>query len=102
MKDEGKKFVLGLVSLPFAVIVHGFVLVKLWDMFISTTFNLSEITIIQAIGLSLVIDFIFLKIDWAAYADKVDFSTYLSKFIAYSFVTPFVVLGFGYIINLFM
>jgi hypothetical protein len=101
--DNGKKFFIGLVFFPIGLVVHGFVLTKLWSWFITSTFTtLPVLTTIQAIGLMFVIDFIFLRIDWAGYAEDTDFNTWVTKFISHTAVTPFFLLGIAWIINLFM
>lgn len=101
--DNGKRFLIGLVFAPIGAIVHGFVLSKLWSWFVTSTFtSLPELTTIQAIGIMFVIDFIFFKIDWEDYANKVELQDFANKFISHTTLVPFVLLGFGWIIKLFM
>ena len=102
MKDEKKKLILSLVMLPVSCFTTGFVLMKLWEYFISPTFNLAEISFLQALGLSLVIGFVTSKIDWAPYADTITFEKLLIKMIAHSVTTPFLTLVLGYLVHIFM
>ena len=102
MKDQGLKLGFGLLALPFGVLIHGYVLMKLWALFISTKFNVPEISVIEAAGITLVLDFLLMKIDWSNYVDEVDFQEYLTKTVSHLLITPFIILGVGYIINAFM
>ena len=102
MKDQGLKLGFGLLALPFGVLIHGYVLMKLWLLFISTKFNIPEISVLEAAGIMLVVDFLLMKIDWSKYEEETDFLEYVSKTVAHLFVTPFILLGVGYIIHAFM
>jgi hypothetical protein len=102
MKDQGLKLGLGLLTLPFGVVIHGYVLMKLWAMFISTKFSIPELSVLEAAGIMLVIDFIIMKIDWSNYADEIEFQEYVTKTVAHIFLTPFVILVMGCILKAFM
>lgn len=49
------KILIGLVAVIWAILVYylnGFVIVKMWSWFVVPVFNIVQITILQAIGLS--------------------------------------------------
>jgi hypothetical protein len=102
MRDKGKKFILSMALFPFSVVIHGLVLVKLWEMFVSATFDIASISIAQAAGLMLVIEFIILKVEWSPYMDETDFKEFTEKYVAHALITPFAILFLGYIINMFI
>lgn len=103
MKNKaGEKLLLTLFLVPFGVVIHGFVLSKLWELFIVSTFNINSISVMQAAGLMLVIDFILMKIEWANHAEEADYHEYITKMISHQLVSPFVILGIGYILNMFL
>lgn len=101
MKDTGRRVALSLILAPFSVAIHGFVLAKLWGMFM-TTIGLPGINFIQAAGIMLVIDFILMKIDWDDKFENSDYDKFVSKVVAHALLTPFVVLGLGYILSKFL
>lgn len=96
------KFLAALGLMPFAVIIHGYVLSQLWKLFIVPVFSLPLITAIEAAGIIFVIGFIFMKIDWENKMDEISTQEFISKWISHSLITPFIMLGFGYIISMFM
>ena len=71
MEDEVKEFeyikvrikylALSLVTLPLKILISAFVTKKLWEWFIAQTFELSEIGIVEAAGLALIIRFLTFK-----------------------------------------
>lgn len=54
-----------LIALPLVMVygyfVNGFVLSKLWSWFVVTTFGMEPLTIVQALGVSIVIGFLTSK-----------------------------------------
>ena len=54
---EGVVSLIRLVVLPIGIIIDGFVLSKLWSWFMVTTFGLPPLTIFEAVGLAIVVQF---------------------------------------------
>jgi len=101
MEAIGKFFtslVLGLIS----TILRGLVIMKLWVWFIVTTFSITVITLVQAIGLSLVIGLLTgeLKPDEDTNNDDW-FSKVILRFV-FLIIVYVVVLFEGWIVHLFM
>ncbi|MFS1518600.1 hypothetical protein V1503_19365 [Bacillus sp. SCS-151] len=100
--NEGSKLLLSLSIMPFTLLIHGFVLSLLWEWFIVSAFSVPSISIIEAVGVMLVVDFILLKIDWKEEAMEVPMEEFIYKLVAHSIVMPFWGLGIGYILTLFI
>jgi len=79
-------------------IYSGYVLSILWGWFVSPVFNIAELTINSAIGISLVINFLTYQSDAAKEADKSDF---FGKLIARIIIMPTTALIIGWIVTLF-
>jgi len=56
-------FIINLFYLIIGVFVNGFVFMKLWLWFIVPIFDLKPLTIAMAIGITLVFNFVTMKID---------------------------------------
>ena len=52
-----------LITAFIAVIINAFILMKLWGWFIASTFSLDRLTLVQAIGLALIVNFLLAKYD---------------------------------------
>lgn len=93
------KFMLGFIVTIIGIIVCGFVLSVLWKWFVVATFGVKAITVAQAIGLSVMVKTFrgIKKVE-----EKFEFEKYVSEIISYGIVSPFLVLGIGWIITLFM
>lgn len=100
--NVGLKIGVSASIMPISIIINGFVLMKIWEMFIVTTLGLPPLTIVSAAGLTLVINFIFSKIDWDEKMEKAELSEFFNKIIAHNIVTPFLILLLGYILSLFL
>lgn len=57
------KFMAGLIMIVLSAIIQGFVLSKLWAWFIVGLLSVHQITILQAIGLSMVVGYFRIKYD---------------------------------------
>lgn len=101
-RNKGEKLLISILLIPFVIVIHGFVLSILWDLFIVSTFRIASISVIQAAGVMFVIDFILLKIDWKDEALNTPMREFAIKWIAHSLVAPFVILGMGYILAMFL
>lgn len=93
-------FLWDLAILPGAYLLHGFVFVKLWTWFVVTTFGLSTIGLVPAIGLCIFVGFLTAKFpNWDArrshFQQKIERTTWI-------FLYPLMILGVGYIVHLFM
>ena len=100
--NEKKKLILSLVMLPVSCFTTGFVLMKLWEYFVTPTFNLAEISFLQALGLSLVVSFLTSKIDWSEDSEAISFETFSVKIVSHSVTTPVLTLVLGYLVHIFM
>jgi len=102
MENLGK-FVSIVVLLSLSTIITGFTLSVLWGWFITPTFNVMELTIIQAIGISFTKNYMFFK---AFKKQKSDNEKFKFKEFTVGFVNTIglavISLGFGYIYHLFM
>lgn len=90
-----------LVSITFvSTILNGYVMSVLWDWFVVPTFNLPHLSIVQAIGIVMIIDYLKnesddAKKDWS-------FGRRLVDQIASDVVRLPIYLLFGYVVHLLM
>jgi len=79
MKNFGEFMVIILTTI-ISIIVKGFVLMKLWVWFITPTFNVNPLRLIETIGLVILLSFIFGKYKepnedfWAMFAKQIIFT----------------------------
>jgi len=78
-------------------ILHGWILSLLWKWFFVPTFGLPGLRLVEAIGISIVIGFFLFRSD-----HREEKKEKLMQNTANSFFTPFVFLGIGWIVQLFM
>ena len=83
------------VVAPLSVILSGWTVTVLWDWFIVTTFKLVPLTIIQALGISLIAGYLTHQ------PIKQEARKY-SELVAFCFAKPIMFLIVGWIIHLFM
>jgi hypothetical protein len=95
------KLVTGLSLVLVSTIVGGFVFMKLWSYFIITTFDVSPLTLIQAIGVAFVFSHLKAKIKKSDIDEKLEFSDTVVLLMT-SIIYNFLYLLLGYIISLFM
>ena len=95
------KTVLAIVLIFIVGFLEGYTLMKLWVWFIVSTFHITPITIIQALGIGLV--FSFLKLDRKKVMEKGDesYKDFITSLIM-SCVTIVFVLGAGWVLKLWM
>jgi len=79
---------------------RGFVITHLWAWFVVSTFGLAPLTIVQAIGLSLIVA--FLTFQYIHDSDKENFAEKLVGAMVFSFIWPAMCLLIGYIVQLFL
>lgn len=105
MKDSEK--LAGLAILLFAgipgiiaisAVLKGFVLTKLWVWFIVPLFGFEPLRMPFAIGLAIVVGFLTHQVDNTKSENKTSIG---EQFIA-TFIRPFVTLGIGYFVQMFI
>jgi len=98
------KRILLLLTLPAILILgpilRGWVLSKLWVWFIVTSFHVQPLAIAQCIGLALIIGFVTKENIHTE--DNRDAKEKLFSGLAQVFLGPLFVLGFAYVISLFL
>lgn len=92
------KFFTGLIMLIITTILSGFLLVKLWDWFLLPVFEIKQITLIQAIGLTFFISCFIKTIDYTK-SQELTWSKFVEKFFT-SIILYGILFLLGYIIHL--
>jgi cytochrome bd-type quinol oxidase subunit 1 len=90
---------ISLLLLPFAAILRGFVLVKMWSWFVVPQFHCAPLRIPVALGLA---GLIWLLTYHELPDEKEDESTRMARSIAGAFLLPLLALFFGWIYTLFL
>lgn len=91
-----KKTILGLISLTIlAIILNGFAIKQLWEWFVSNHFNIKELTIPVAIGISILVNMFKTQTNDN---DDTDIIVQCVKIVAF----PILALIFGFICQLFI
>lgn len=87
--------IIGLIG----IVLRGWVLSVLWKWFIVSTFGLQPLSIVQAIGVSLILSYLL-----NIYHPPKNLKTLegVSEMIAEALLVPFFILGFGWIVLQFM
>lgn len=85
-----------LFSFSIGIILGGLLVMKFWEWFINPVFNLGLLSLTQAIGLSVFIT-LFKTVSFGK-KEKAD----LGSLIALSITYQVILLGFGWIISLFI
>lgn len=80
------------------VLLNGFVFQTLWAWFIVPTFGLAALTVLQAVGVGLVVSFLTHQSD-VQYKDLEEDST---KRLVLLVLRPLMILGVAWIVQLFM
>ena len=94
--------VFGLVAvLVISTIANGFALSVLWGWFISPVFGLPALTIVQAIGLSMVVSYLTYQYIRDSGEKKTLTKSILTELVM-AILRPALVLGLGAIVNLFV
>jgi uncharacterized membrane protein len=90
---------LGLIAyIGFLAVVRGWVLCWLWLWFIVPVFGLPHLSIVQAIGFSLVVNFLTASLSEMKEEDKKPVSERAINGLIFNFIA----LGIGYIVHLFL
>lgn len=99
MENFGK-FMTIVLAMIISPIVNGFVIMKLWAWFITPTFNIHELRLVEAIGLMFLVNYLLLKRD-----KDVNKDSFWEQFIAnilYLFIMAGFALFSGWIVSMFM
>ena len=98
MNENLAKFVLGLVALVVAVLSNGYVVMTMWEWFVSPTFNLDLLTFAESIGLSMFITYVTSNPTWIKSEFKEEFWSQLAGVA----LRPIITLAFAYLyLNIF-
>jgi hypothetical protein len=93
--STGEKLGILILAIPMVasiLMIDGFVLMKLWNWFIpATIITLPHLGFGQAVGISVLIDYLTFKPDLAREQDT-------KKTMGYAFFTPLMMLLIGYIV----
>jgi hypothetical protein len=84
----------------YSYLVNGYVLSMLWGWFIVTTFHLQPLTIVESIGLAMVVGFLTSRPVYKTEEDKRTTTQKVSDFIT-ALLSPFLVLFIGWLIYTF-
>lgn len=95
-------FLTGLINIILGSLWRGYVLSVLWSWFMVTTFNLPELAVFPAMGVSLVILYMTYHHKPNLVEDnRSDAHKILESFLII-FLYPLVILGIGWVYNQFM
>jgi len=90
----------GMVLMVLGSIFNGYVFSILWGWFMVATLKLPALSIIQAIGIALIVRFLTVHYD-PQQENKKGFGETFFKSIMFSFFYPAFALFFGWIVHLF-
>lgn len=99
MKDFLKVFYLLIVGL-IITLIDGFVFQTLWGWFIVPTFLIHPLTLVQAVGICLIVG--FLKVNYNKKDEETIDTEFILKVLFMSIFVAMITLGSGMIINLLM
>jgi heme A synthase len=94
------KFFTGLILIIIQVLLGGYVIMNLWGWFISSTFEITSLSLIQAIGLSFFIRWMITTQKFEENPPKTDFTLFMKKTL-FGVVLALTTLGLGWILHLF-
>lgn len=100
--DKFGQFCFGLILLLLITIINGYTLMVLWGWFVAPVFKIQELTILQAIGLCLIILHLRAKGSTAEKKDKKASIKGLTKSFGSSVIYAGVALLSGWVVTLFM
>jgi len=97
---------LGILFLGAVVIVWGgFVLQILWSWFVSSPWDIRQITLTEAVGIDLIISFLTQQFNWGNWDESVELSDNLTKTevrIIHMIIQPALFLFVGWVVTFFM
>lgn len=89
------KAILIIGTLIFDSFIKGWVLTVMWKWFVIPVFDLPPIKLVYSIGIAMIMGFLTKTVNTAKTESD-------NKLVALSLLRPFIVLGLGYIIHLFV
>jgi ABC-type Fe3+ transport system permease subunit len=89
-------------TMVLAYLANGWALMTLWGWFISETFALPALSIVQAIGISIVVGFLTSKYSDTQHKDESKGWEAFFKTASYSIIGPVVAVAVGWIVKGFM
>lgn len=89
-----KKIIILLLSIPVAIYLRGLAIVCLYDWFILDTFSAPELSVISAIGISVIVGYLTDQ-------DVVKKEKEWNERVISMILTPLFVISFGWILSLF-
>jgi hypothetical protein len=90
-----------LIIIPLNAVLEGWVLTTLWGWFVVPTFDLPQLTVVPAIGLCLIVNFL-VQIPPKEKKKDEDTATLVGQLVAKAIFMPLFFLFLGWIVNLFM
>lgn len=94
--------VIGIFILVWISILDGLVTSYLWNSFISIPFELSQIDLVQGIGISILVNFLTYHHKYAEKKEKVEIGVLLVELFIYNTSRFCVTMFFAWIVNLWM
>lgn len=91
-----------IIALIGGTLLSGWVFSILWGWFIVSTFHAQPITLVGAIGVTLVVRFLTTNIPRSDPKNVKTQAVLLAEAIGYAFVAPLLSLGLGWIVHLFI
>src|SRR6185312_14883195 len=88
-----------LALLPFTALLNGYALSMLWQWFVVSTFEARPLSILPAIGISMVVSFLTKQYDSAAPDPSKSAGYHMGELIAYAVLNPLFALVFGWIVH---
>ena len=96
MENFGK-FMFLLIIAALSLLINGFVIYTLWSWFIVSTFNVTKLTLMQSMGISLFIGYFKVKYR----KEPIDESEWVPR-ILFEIISSAMVLALGWLVTLFM
>jgi len=91
------------ILMPISYVINGYALMKLWQWFIATTFKVQTLSLVQAIGLGMIISFLTYKPNFDGKKTELEESKKaLMAQCVWAFMKPVAALIVGYAVKLFM
>lgn len=90
---------LGIIAIVSEVILNGLAVKILWGWFISPIFNLSLLSMAQAIGLAFFVNYMFAK---RSNQNKKQIREEIAEILMWSIGFPLLSIAIGFILKLFM
>lgn len=90
-----------IVIVGIASALNGWALSIMWGWFIVPVFNLPQLSIVQAVGVGIIISYTTKVVDYKG-DDKKDQHEELARTLFSAIVKPFVFLSIGWIVTLFI